>query len=321
MARHWQSLAGLPHRRIPAVALERAELAALLDAARVEMDLPGLRAAVRFSDGSVVRASVGLADVENAVALDDSVGMPGGSTGRTFVAALTMLFVEEGLLALDDPAAKWLGGAAWFDELPNAESMQVRHLLSHSSGMGDYPATMGYNMRSVWRAIRHGTIRFETGELIGFAPREPLFAPGEGYAYTDAGYLVLGRVIEAASGREYFDLLEERILAPLGLDQVRPQDRPILPDITPGYMAGARNLRDDSSMKIDPESEWTGGGLVTNPTMLARFFGALAEGIVVSDQSLELMLESGITIAVQTNRDGGIDLESLVTRIRELATP
>lgn len=84
-------------------------------------------------------------------------------------------------------------------------------------------------------------IRFETGELIGFAPREPLFAPGEGYAYTDAGYLVLGRVIEAASGREYFDLLEERILAPLGLDQVRPQDRPILPDITPGYMAGAQS--------------------------------------------------------------------------------
>ena len=157
VARHWQSLVGLPHRRIPALALERAELAALLDAARVEMDLPGLRAVVRFSDGSVVRASVDLADVENAVALDDSVGMPGGSTGKTFVATLTMLLVEEGLLALDDPAAKWLGGAAWFDELPNAESMQVGHLLFHSSGMGDYPATMGYNMRSVWRAIRHGT--------------------------------------------------------------------------------------------------------------------------------------------------------------------
>lgn len=343
----------------PAFGLDRAELAALLEEARTEMDLPGLRAAARFADGSIVRASVGLADVENSVALDDSVGMPGGSTGKTFVAALTMLLVEDGVLALDDPASKWLGGIEWFDDLPNAETMRLRHLLSHSSGMGDYPYTMRYGMLSIWRAISRGGIRFEVEELIDMVDHEPLFPAGDGYAYTDAGYLVLGRVIEAASGREYFDLLNERILTPLGLDEIRPQDRSILPDITPGYMAGARNLRDDGSMKIDPSSEWTGGGLVTTPTMLVRFHGALAEGRVVRSESLETMLgsgwrdastpdrhygfgifvydgggrfghgglwpgyrsqvmhyaESGATIAVQTNRDGSLDLEALVARI------
>lgn len=343
----------------PAFGVDRAELAALLEEARAEMDLPGLRAAVRFADGSIVRASVGLADVENSVALDDSVGMPGGSTGKTFVAALTMLLVEDGVLALDDPASKWLGGIEWFDDLPNAETMRLRHLLSHSSGLGDYPYTMRYGMLSIWRAIRHGGIRFEVEELIDMVDREPLFPAGDGYAYTDAGYLVLGRVIEAASGREYFDLLNERILTPLGLDEIRPQDKSILPDITPGYMAGARNLRDDGSMKIDPSSEWTGGGLVTTPTMLALFYGALAEGRVVRSESLKSMLgsgwrdpstpgwhygfgifvydsgnrfghgglwpgyrtqvmhyvESGATIAVQTNRDGSLDLEALVARI------
>lgn len=344
----------------PAFGLDRAELVALLEEARAEMDLPGLRAAVRFADGSIVRASAGLADVENSVALDDSVGMPGGSTGKTFVAALTMLLVEDGVLALDDPASKWLGGIEWFDDLPNAETMRLRHLLSHSSGMGDYPYTMRYGMLSIWRAISRGGIRFEVEELIDMVDREPLFPAGEGYAYTDAGYLVLGRVIEAASGREYFDLLDERILTPLGLDEIRPQDRSILPDITPGYMAGARNLRDDGSMKIDPSSEWTGGGLVTTPTMLVRFHGALAEGRVVRSESLKTMLgagwrdastpdrhygfgifvyddggrfghgglwpgyrtqvmhyaESGATIAVQTNRDGSLDLEALVARIK-----
>lgn len=340
-------------------AMDQAELAALLEEARAEMDMPGLRGAVRFADGSIVRASVGLADVENSVALDDSVGMPGGSTGKTFVAALTMSLVEDGVLALEDPASKWLGGVAWFDELPNAETMRIRHLLSHSSGMGDYPATMRYGMLSIWRAISRGGIRFEVEELIGMVDREPLFPAGEGYAYTDAGYLVLGRVIEAASGREYFDLLDERILTPLGLDEIRPQDRSILPDITPGYMAGARNLRDDGSMKIDPSSEWTGGGLITNPIMLVRFYGDLAESRVVRAESLAAMLdagwrnpsipdwhygfglfvyddggrfghgglwpgyrtqvmhyaESGTTIAVQTNRDGRLDLEGLVAQI------
>ena len=223
---------------------------------------------------------------------------------------------------------------------------------------------MRYTMLSIWRAIRRGGIRFEVEELIDMVDREPLFAPGEGFAYTDAGYLVLGRVLEAASGREYFELLEERILAPLGLDEIRPQDRSILPNITPGYMAGARNLRDDGSMKIDPSSEWTVGGLVTNPTMLARFHGALAAGRVVSGESFETMLasgwrdpanpdwhygyglfvyedgarfghgglwpgyrtqvmhyaDSGTTIAVQTNRDGRLDMEGLVARIAALAS-
>ncbi len=277
----------------PVFGLDRAELAALLEEERAESELPGLRAAVRFADGSTVSASAGLADLENAVPLDDAAGMPGGSTGKTFAAALTLLLVEDGALALDDPVSKWLGGTDWFEDLPNAETMRVRHLLSHSSGMGDYPSTMRYITLSIWRALRRGTIRFEVEELIAMVDREPLFPAGEGHAYTDAGYLVLGRVLEAASGRAYFDLLEERILAPLGLDEVRPQDRSILPGVIPGYIAGARNLRDDGSMKVDPSSEWTGGGLVTNPTMLARFYGALAEGRVLRAESLASMLDSG----------------------------
>ena len=345
-----------------ALALDQAALTALLDEARAEMKMPGLRAAVRFEDGRIVRAAVGLADREANVPLDDTVRMPGGSTGKTFVAALTMLLVEDGVLSLDDPASKWLGGEGWFKRLPNDDEILVRHLLSHSSGLGDYPYTMRYRMGSVFRAIRHGGIRFDPEELIRFIDRKALYPVGRGYAYTDAGYLVLGRVIEAATGRTYYDLVRERILEPQGLDQIGLQDRSVLPNITPGYMMGARNLRKDGTMKIDPSSEWTGGGLTTNPTMLVEFYGALTEGRIVKPESLALMLESGwqnpatpdwhygfglfvyddgetfghgglwpgyrthvthyassgTTIAVQTNRDGRVDMQSVVTRIAEL---
>ena len=343
----------------PVLALDPATLAALLEDARAEMEMPGLRAAVRFPDGRIVRASVGLADVEEAISLDDTVRMPGGSTGKTFVAALTMLLVEDGVLSLDDPASKWLGDAAWYERVPNSEDIQVRHLLSHSAGIGDYPRSFRYRMKSIYRAIRHGTIRFEPEELIAFAGRKPLFPAGEGFSYTDSGYLVLGRLIEAATGRACFDLLRERILEPQGLHQVGLQDRSVLPDITPGYMHGARNLRDDGTMKIDPSSEWTGGGLTTNPTMLVEFYGALTGGRIVQPEGLARMLDGGwrdpaapdwhygfglfvydggaafghgglwpgyrthvthyaaseMTIAVQTNRDGRLDMQSLVTRI------
>ena len=150
---------------------------------------------------------------------------------------------------------------------------------------------------------------------------------------------------------------------PQQLSQIRPQDQSALPNITPGYQGGVSNLKKDGRMKLDPRSEWTGGGLVTNPTMLVQFIAALAEGRIVTPESLTQMLESGwrnpngpghhygfglfvddnggwfghggmwvgyrthvthfvpkgITVAVQTNRDGRVDMIGLVTRIAELA--
>ncbi|MDH3607513.1 MAG: beta-lactamase family protein [Acidimicrobiia bacterium] len=344
--------------------MDEAALSALLEEARTEMKMPGLRAAVQFADGRLVRAAVGLGDVEADIPLDNAIGMPGGSTGKTFVAALAMLLVEEGTLSLDDPASKWLGDRTWFRELPNAEKIRVRHLLSHSAGIGDYPGRPGFILAMVGRVLRHGSAYFEPEELIRFAlKRRPLFPVGEGYRYTDIGYLVLGRLIEAASGRGYYELLDERILTPLELDEITPADRSVPTNITPGYTGGARNLKKDGRMKLDPRSEWTGGGLTTNPTMLVEFYAALANGRVVTKESLALMLESGyrdpvdpewrygfgvfvhtpsrsfghgglwsgyrthvahfmnsgLTVAVQTNRDGRVDLQSIVVSIARRA--
>lgn len=349
-----------------AFGIEQQDLRALLEQARDEMRMPGLRAAVRLSDGEIVRAAVGLGDKEAQIPLDDTIGMPGGSTGKSFVATLTMLLVEDGTLSLDDPASKWLGETSWYEELPNADDILVKHLLSHSSGISDYVGKVSFHLSMAGRVIRHGSAKYEPEELIGFAlGKRPRFPAGEGYFYTDVGYLVLGRLIEAAAGEAYYDLLQQRVLDPLELDEIRPADKSVLENITPGYQGGGRNLKKDGRMKFDPSSEWTGGGLTTNPTMLVEFFGALAEGRIVEPASLEKMLQggwrdpktpewhygyglfvyddgsrfghaglwpgyrtrvmhhvpSGTTIAVQTNRDGRLDLAGLISRIAELVPP
>ncbi len=343
-------------------AFSEQELAAMLDAARVEMDMPGVRAALRYPDGRIVLASVGLADQAKEIPLDNTLVMPGGSTGKTFVATLAMLLVEEGVLSLDDLISRWLADESWFRSLPNAEFIRVRHLLSHSAGLHDYPGSPGFLAKMVWRVIWQGSAYFEPDELIGFTlNKKPLFPAGEGFSYTDIGYLVLGKVIESVSGREYYDLLAERILQPLDLMAITPQNRSVISGMPPGYQNGVSNLREDGRMKLDPRSEWTGGGLVTTPALLVRFLSALAEGGVVSDSSLTAMLQgewrdpdlpwhygyglfvrsgqriehgglwpgyrthmahfmqSGVTIAVQTNRDGDLDLQSLVNAIERAA--
>ena len=97
-----------------AYGLDQATLAALLENTRAEMKMPGLRAAVGLADGRIISAAVGLADKEANIPLNDTVGMPGGSTGKSFVAVLTMLLVEEGALSVDDPVAMWLGDTPWY---------------------------------------------------------------------------------------------------------------------------------------------------------------------------------------------------------------
>jgi len=336
------------------------ELESLLQTTQIEMKMPGLRAAVRFNDGRIVRASVGLADKETSAPLDNSVGIPGGSTGKTFVAALTMLLVEEGLLSLDDPVSKWLGEAPWYHRLPNHDQIRVRHLLSHSGGIKDYIDTAKFHFSMIGRVVRDGSAYYEPEELIEFVlDKKPLFAAGMGYHYTDAGYLVLGRLIEAATGEQYYDLLEERILIPHKLTGIRPADKSVLTDIATGYMGGGRNLKEDGRMKFDPRSEWTGGGLITTPTMLVKFYGALVNDEIVNAESRVQMINGGwhnprtpgshygyglfvdddgqkfghdglwpgylthvthfvaggFTVAVQTNRDGRLDMQALADKI------
>lgn len=274
--------------------LDRRALVALLESERREHDLPGLRAAVRLPDGSIVSASVGWADVERRIRLDDDIGMPGGSTGKTFVATLAMLLVEDGTLALDDPAGRWLGSRPWFSRLPNAAEMEMRHLLSHSAGIVDYPSGPKFLFSMIGRVLRHGSAYYSPEELIGFAlDRRPLNAPGEGFHYTDIGYLVLGRLLEEASGRSYYDLLQDRLLRPSGLDRIRPMNTAVLEDVAMAYVGGARAIRDDGTMKVDPSSEWTGGGLITDPTSLVEFLGGLAAGRIVRPESLERMICEG----------------------------
>ncbi len=81
-----------------AFGLDESELSTYLEQILEERNIPGLRAAIRTVDGNIISSAVGLADKEADIRLTNDVGMPGGSTGKTFVAVLTMMLVEEGTL-------------------------------------------------------------------------------------------------------------------------------------------------------------------------------------------------------------------------------
>ncbi|MBC2709949.1 MAG: beta-lactamase family protein [Desulfosarcina sp.] len=127
----------------------------------------------------------------------------------------------------------------------------------------------------------------------------PLFEVGKGWAYTDTGYILIGLVIEKATGRSYYDEIKERFLTPLGLTLTAPADRRFLPGLAAGYMAAdnafgfpRKTTTADGAMVWHPGLEWAGGGLVSNSRDLALWGSALFGGRAMQGDYLDALLQS-----------------------------
>ena len=148
------------------------------------------------------------------------------SIGKHFTATLVMQAVEAGAFTPETPVSALLPR----DELEGlfeteghadvAAGATVHDLLTHTAGVADYfegPVTSGRPMQELVLAEPD---RFWTpADLLDFSRRHqrPVGRPGERFAYSDTGYILLGRVLEQTTGRAFHELLHERILTPLGM--------------------------------------------------------------------------------------------------------
>jgi D-alanyl-D-alanine carboxypeptidase len=275
----------------------------ILASLQARTGFPGAGVAFILPDGARGAVAVGLADVERDIPMRIDHRLPAGSIGKTFVAAVALQMVEVGQLALDQPISKWLGDRAWFDRLPNHDSVTLRNLMNHTSGipehvqMPEFRAALRDNPDKVWTP----------DELIAFVLDRPaLFAagaPGD-WAYADTNYILLGMIIEQVSGKSVYELVATRLLKPLHLIGTLPQDRRDLPGLACGYMqpgkalievdpSESRTLNDDGRFFINPQFEWCGGGFISAPRDLATWCHALyATDNVLKQNTREMMFDS-----------------------------
>lgn len=263
---------------------------------------PGAVAAFILPSGRIGVAATGLADVEEGTLMYPHARFQSGSIGKTFVAAVGLSLVMDGDLELDAPAARWVGDRPWFLALPNHELITVRQLMSHSSGLADHVYDPDFADALASLSQDDPTATLSPEELVAFIhDDEPLFPPGEGYAYTDTGYIILGLVIEAAAGTSYESLLGTRFLTPLGLDSTTPAT-PRVENRAAGYMAPDNPLGlppktvQEGTMVFNPEIEWTGGGLATNPADLVLWARTLYEGQAMAGEYLGELLGSRVPL-------------------------
>jgi len=181
--------------------------------------IPGVAVAV-IKDGRIVRErGYGLANVEHGVPVTPDTVFQSASVGKTFTAALVLLLEKDGKLKLDDPISRHL------DNTPPAwAGITIRHLLTHTSGLGD-PYTK-IDLRK----------DYTDDELIALEATMPLlFAPGERFAYSNAGYHLLGFICKRAGGKFFGEQLRERVFAPLGMGADVISEADIVPHRAAGY--------------------------------------------------------------------------------------
>jgi D-alanyl-D-alanine carboxypeptidase len=219
----------------------------------------------------------GLAHREHGIPMVPHDQLHVASISKTFVATVILQLAEEGVLSLDDSVEQWMPGL-----VPGGEHVRLHHLLNHTSGLYNY---LEGPFVSAFLADHH---RFWTQqELVSYAASQPpYFAPGTPgrWHYSNTNYVLLGMVVEHATGTSMGQQVRWRILDPLGLRHTyfEPYEAPP-GDIAHGYL-GWQDVSD-----INMSIVWSAGGVVSTAEDLGIFAQALFEGRLLSPESMETM--------------------------------
>jgi D-alanyl-D-alanine carboxypeptidase len=270
-----------------------------LNALHDQYPFPGATAAFILPDGTLGQAAAGLADIERQLKMAPQSRMLAASIGKTFVGATVLGLAHEKLLMLDEPIATWLSDHPWFTRLPNHDSITLRQLLNHTAGLPNHLESEQFAM-DFREGKFSGDVPPSPEELIAYILDQPaLFRPGQGWYYSDTGYLLVGLIIRRVTGRSFYKEVSRRFLQPLQLSMTTPSNQRKIPGLAAGYMDASNpfglppktTLR-PGIMAWHPGIEGAGGGFVSNPKDLVVWAQRLFEGKAMEGDYLDDLLRA-----------------------------
>jgi CubicO group peptidase (beta-lactamase class C family) len=256
---------------------------------------PGAAVLVAKDGQVLLRKAYGLANLELGVPMQPDMVFEIASVTKQFTAAAILLLQERGKLSVNDEITKYL------PEYPtHGQTITIDHLLTHRSGIPDLPSL------PEWWPRRREDMNVQ--QVIGLFKDKPLaFSPGEKLSYSNSGYILLGAIIEKASGKSYEDFIEQEIFAPLGMKRSRYGHRN---EVVPGRVAGYD--KDENGTKVAEylslTQAYAAGGLLSTVDDLALWAEALSSEKLLTRKSLEQMT-TPVRMASGEARKGGYGLE------------
>jgi CubicO group peptidase (beta-lactamase class C family) len=270
------------------VSLNAEQRAAVASAAANFMTRSGTAAVSIYVDrggATSYAAGFGVTDLEHDVAARADSVYAIGSITKSFTAHAVLQLVAEGKVDLDAPIRQYLtdyqgpGGAA-----------TVRQLLVHTSGIPNYVN----EIPGIAPQLRRSEMQRPELRKV-FESRPLAFAPGTQWSYSNSGYYLLGLLVEAASGRDYYDYLRESVLAPLGIKQIYTgDDRQVIARRAIGY-----EKRPEGFIHATPWYylvPFSAGSLLSTAEEVAHYRRATFKSAAMSPKVRELMT-SGVPFA------------------------
>ena len=232
--------------------------------------------------GQVQQLALGAAEAGRDAEIDDPARV--ASISKSVIATLVMQAVQDGAIALDDPVSAHLP-----DLLGDNGDVTVSELLSHSSGLPDYLPVLTAEPAAV---LENGGRVWTPEELVAVALEQEWPEQPEPFGYSNTGYVVLGLILEQVSGSSVAELAQDRVFGPLGMaDTFFPTDAELPDDALHGYLDDGETRHDVTG--LDPSILSFAASLVSTSSDLSLFFAALAGGDLVSEESLQAMVDAG----------------------------
>ena len=271
---------GLPASALAGAPATKAEITRYADAmlaANYREDAPGAAVLIARGDEVLFRSARGLADVRSGAALTADSVFRIGSVSKQFAAAGLLTLVEAGKVSLADPLSKYV------PDFPNGAHITVLELLNHTSGVKSYTAMPSFLGGPVDKDL-------STGQLIAiFRDAKSDFTPGESWAYNNSGYVLVGAVIEAASGQPWHEYLRTALFEPLDLTHTfYGADPKARAKQVAGY--SLKNDKVVPAKAISMTIPHAAGALLSNVDDLMKWNRALHEGRVLKNETYTKMI-------------------------------
>lgn len=244
----------------------------------MDENMNGFAGAVVFSDGSVWKSATGYHgnDLLSPEYLYDI-----GSNTKTMVSTVILLLEEEGALSIDDKLYDYI------DTVPHvSESITLKQLLNHRSGIASFT-----NNPNFGTAINNDETKFwHPDSILANFQEAPKYAPNANWWYSNSGYILLGKVIEAVENKPLNVVLRERIFDPMGLEEMYlDQYDTYTTEKTGSWLSP--NFYYDADFVSFMSSAWAAGAVIATPEALAKYTSQLYGGGFLSEASMEKMFE------------------------------
>ncbi|TYC68120.1 class A beta-lactamase-related serine hydrolase [Streptomyces sp. CB01881] len=254
----------------------------IAEQAKAEMDLKSVVLRVTVDGREVVTTALG--ESMTGVPAEPAMHFRNGNVAISYMGTALLRLVDEGVVGLDDPVARWL------PDLRDSERITLRMLGASTTGLVDYVTSPGFGEAVYADPFRHWTPE----ELVAISTgQDPWYEPGTNWSYSHANFVLLGATLEKITGTRLDVLLQQTVLGPLGLDETRNSFTPDIPSPVLHAFTAERGTYEESSFWNPSWTTAPGAVQTTDICDLAASAAGIGSGELLSPSAYQELLNPG----------------------------